>query len=478
MGPAEPIARSESIVNNVIYFIKALSPTERRTQIIAIGIFTGLSAAILWSCYKKFHHKATAPTSTEQISESSAADKIFKDANLINLLRNGGEDGCAKAAEIVKLPAKILHDQYKSFKKEIQMAHSLHLKSLFYKLADPKGDDRIQNYMCKNIFAVNNEELQIRNEISKVFQQMLNIWKSNESSRWSYNDQNDIHAGMMYADCYSALKIECFTFNGEDTFQEAIEIDPSTGEPNIFTWVNPVSIEGVFDKNIQADYALELKKIGGRVKFFSPDLLLLQNSEEKTVLSYLLINFTKYLPALQSFDPQPHQSRDKGFLEEVLKIYPELLKKFIFSDDYLNDVMPMILEFLNQKKCLVSIANFCQFAQIVIIHDGENYSYQKCSDRISESLELLNTDQEETGLKNLAACARCLTGTPRFLTIEERRAQWQKAPIGFSGCELLRDNFFLIQEKFNQYELEQDYRDICFAAYPQGEIPTKDSSTC
>lgn len=111
MGPAEPIARSESIVNNVINFIRALSPTERRTQFIAIGIFAGLSSvtAILWSCYKKFHYKATVLNPTKQISEP--ADKIFKDANLMALLRGRESEGYPKAAEIIKLPVEILCDR-------------------------------------------------------------------------------------------------------------------------------------------------------------------------------------------------------------------------------------------------------------------------------------------------------------------------------------------------------------------------------
>ena len=94
MGPAKPITRSEAIVNNVVNFIRALSSLERRTQIIAIGIFAGLSTvtAILLSCYKKFHHKATAPTPPEQISKSSAQDTIFNNLRLMELLRNGGED--------------------------------------------------------------------------------------------------------------------------------------------------------------------------------------------------------------------------------------------------------------------------------------------------------------------------------------------------------------------------------------------------
>ena len=479
MGPAEPIARSESIVNNVINFIRALSPTERRTQFIAIGIFAGLSSvtAILWSCYKKFHHKATVLTTTKQISEPPAADKIFKDANLMALLSRGGEEGCAKASEIVKLPAEILRDRYPEFIKEIEMAHSLHLKSLFYKFANRK-DEAIGDYISKNVFAVNNEALQIRNQISNVYNQMLDIWSSKGAEFVSRRQEGcDAHGGMYNANTYFAIKIDCFNFNGlENPFQEAIEMDQARGEPNIFTWVNLVSIAGVVDKKRHEAHQLELEKIGKRVRFFSPGLLLLQDSEEKTVLSYLLINFTKYLPNLQSFDPQPHQNRDKGFLEEVLKNHPVLLEKFIFSEVYLNDVMPMILEFLGQGKYLVSIANFCQFAQIVITYDAEKYTYQKCSDRISESLELLDTDQEMTGLKNLAACARCLTGTPTFLTLEDRRKRWQKAPIGFSGCKPLRDNFFFIQRKFAQHkDLQPDYDDIRYAAYPQGNIPTDDS---
>ncbi len=470
MGPAEPIARSESIVNNVINFIRALSPTERRTQFIAIGIFAGLSTvtAILWSCYKKFHHKATVLT-TKQISEPPAADKIFKDANLINLLRNGGEDGCAKAAEIVKLPAEILGARYSEFVEEIEMAHSLHLSSLFYKFANRKDDEVIGEYISKNLFAVNNEALQIRNQISNIFNQMLGIWSSNGANFSSRRKGGcDAYTGMFFAEAYFKIKIDCFDFDGQvDPFQEAIEMDPVTGEQNIFTWVNPVSIKGVLDKSIREASGLNLKKIGGRVKFFSPGLLLLQDSKEKTVLSYLLINFTKDLPELQSFDPQPHQNRDKGFLEEVLKNHPVLLKKFIFSEAYLNDVMPMILAFLAQQKYLVCIANFCRLAEIVIIQDGENYSYQKCSVRMSESLALLGTDREVTGLKNLADCARILTGTPTFLTLQEQAAEWEKLKFNWRlpGCEPLRENFLVIKEKFAKYkELEQDFDSIRKAA--------------
>lgn len=300
------------------------------------------------------------------------------------------------------------------------------MNSLFFKLANSKENEPVRDYISYNLFAVHDEELQIRNEISNVFQQMLFIWSSNNIAFKARCDQGAVYEGMTHANTYFGMKTECF--NGENTFQEAIEIDASTGEPNIFTWVNLVSMAGVVDKKRHEAHQLELEKIGKRVRFFSPGLLLLQDSEEKTVLSYLLINFTKYLPNLQSFDPQPHQNRDKGFLEEVLKNHPVLLEKFIFSEVYLNDVMPMILEFLGQGKYLVSIANFCQFAQIVITYDAEKYTYQKCSDRISESLELLDTDQEMTGLKNLAACARCLTGTPTFLTLEDRRKRWQKAP--------------------------------------------------
>ncbi len=444
MGPTQPITRSESIVNNVINFIRAISSLDRRTQFIAIAIFAGLSTvtAILWSR-----------------SKLSPADKIFKDANLISVLLQDGEKSHDLAAKIVGLSQEVLGEHYKSSAKEIEAAFSLHLNLLFFKIVKSRETGKIEDFLKKNFFAVTNDELPIRAQISAVWNKMCCIGNSNNVN-YAFGERSaaDPHKGLYQAYFYHSMKNGMLSRN--ETFREAIEIDTLSGEQNIFSWVGR-----------------PWKGVSTRAKHFSAHLLLLKHRCQLTVLDLFLFNCCEYVCELMPFDPKPHHLNNPAFLNNTLKCHPELLEKFIFTESYLQLAMPIVLNLIDARDqdTIVNVVKFLQLAKVIPIESG---GYMKLVDRMKQSFDLLDTEEALKGLENLSACAKLITGTPDFLN-ERQKAVVQVSHKhenpdlvriafdlsfarnskvenkgGFDDAKLLRNPFHQIQAKVNDLLLE------------------------
>ena len=469
MGPIQP-NRSDSIVNNVINFFRAISSLDRRTQLIAIGIFAGLST-VIWSCYKKFSNKATKVTPNDGTSKLFHEDKIFKHENLMSVLSQDGEQSHALAAEIVGLPQNVLNKYYTSFKKEIEVAFSLHLNLLFSKIAESRNFRVIDNFLQKRLFAVTNEELPIRAEISDVWKKISVVWSSNNLNYDLRPKNSDTYQGLLEAYLYSTLKNQSLDDRNEE-FLEAIRTDSKTGEANIFSWV------------CQSE-----EDVSKKAPHFSEPLLLLKDKNNLTVLHYFLECHIDCIGQLIPFDPQPHQLGNSDFLINTLKNDSELLEKFIFTESFLKTAMPIVLTLFEKKDqgTIVSVVKFLQLAKVIPIESG---GYMKLVDRMNQSLDLLGTSEARKGLENLSACAKLITGTPDFLN-PRQRALLQgmvKRKKETSDAQLLRDRFQTIQAVVNdllsQYtdgdhaaeysKIFGYYGDICYAVFGVAEVSEKE----
>lgn len=405
----------------------------------------------------------------------------------MSVLLQDGEKSHALAAKIVDLSQEVLVEHYKSSKEQIETAFSLHLNLLFSKLANSRENHVIEDFLKKRLFAVTNDELPIRVEISDVWTKMRDVWRLNNIICDPQFTNNDRYLGLFAAYGYEGLKNESL-YHRNDTFLEAIEIDALSGEQNIFSWVGR-----------------PWKVVSPRAKHFSAHLLLLKDRCQLTVLDLFLINCREYVCELILFDPKPHHLNNADFLNKILKQYPELLDKFIFTESYLQLAMPIVLNLIDvrDQDTILNVVRFLQLAKVIPIESG---GYMKLVDRMKQSLALLDTAEALKGLENLSACAKLITGTPDFLN-EQQKAVVQASRKhenpdvvriafdlscarnskvenkgGFDDAKLLRDPFHQIQAKVNDLLSEYSgnvaeyskifgyYEDICYAVFGISQI--------
>ena len=407
---------------------KKLSQLDRRIQLLIRGVFVLAGFGLLIALYQKSRLCAhfdsvtpnpqqviipTVPTPSTKNQAFSLFEKSYEEKEcLLKTLVTTNEESLKISSDIIELDKENLSSLYNESqinKEIIQQAFSLHFRLCFQELSDKNEYSEIRSFIISHPFAETEEDLVWRKKISELEERM----PFTVSSERDAAVLKDFHGGLSNFCQYSCMKTNVSTCKG--VFIEAIETDPSTKKPYIFSWVISENTEGMHD----------------RIHAFTPSLLAQTDESGDTVLDHLLLNHEKHLSRLQRFDPELFDKPNEPFLCRALKFHDKTFSKLLYNFEitpkYLEKIMPAVIDSVNTSKdsmVKLNIANFLRREKVVLItshsESKEKYiGYRNLTDNIQGFLDKTDEEIAVQDLEHLIKLTDSMRGTPPYESKEK-----------------------------------------------------------